>query len=108
MIKKLLQTFFAASAHFEALTAAQNVLLGKPVTVSSINDGFAVHINDGNHDWLNNFIRLNDGFDWASIEMGSGTTVGTIHYTTVEDKFTSGELSARVSVGDNPDVTLKP
>ena len=51
MIKKLLQTFFAASAHFEALTAAQNVLLGKPVTMSPLNDGIKVKINDGNHEW---------------------------------------------------------
>ena len=40
--------------------------------------------------------------------MGADTTVGTVHFTTEEDKWTSGDLSVYVSVGDNPNVKLNP
>jgi len=40
--------------------------------------------------------------------MGADTTVGTVHYTTREDTWTAGSVSAYVTVGDDPDPRLNP
>ena len=94
---------------FAVLLRAQNMLLNKHITVIDEYSAAyrASYANDGNHD-TTFFHSLSTNQPWASIDMGAGSTVRSVHYTNRLGCCEYRINPAVVTVGDNIDIKLNP